>query len=211
MNELKIFNNPEFGMVRMVEINNKDYAVGNDVAESLEYARPRKAIQDHCKGVLTWDVLTNGGAQKMKLIPEGDIYRLVIKAADQSRNPEIKAKAERFERWIFDEVIPELRKMSGASVFDFVADRQIQKALMEKLEKGIPEATKEQYIKANCISNKAVSNMFGYPKMIKKADMPADMLAKREEVLNDTVELMVAVDKFGLDISVSDKIYGKYH
>jgi hypothetical protein len=51
-----------------------------------------------------------GGIQETNIIPEGDIYRLIIKAADQSRNPEIKAKAERFERWIFDEVLPSIRK-----------------------------------------------------------------------------------------------------
>lgn len=116
MNELTIFNSPEFGQVRMVEIGNKPYAVASDVAKALEYAIPHKAVRDHCKGVLTWNVLTKGGEQQVLVIPEGDIYRLIVKAADQSRNQEIKVKAERFERWIFDEVIPSIRNTGSYGI-----------------------------------------------------------------------------------------------
>lgn len=116
MNELQIFSNSEFGDIRIVEIKGKPYAVGNDIANALEYAKPYKAISDHCKGALTWGVPTNGGNQEMKVIPEGDIYRLIVKAADQSRNPKIKEKAERFESWIFDEVLPTLRKTGTYSI-----------------------------------------------------------------------------------------------
>ncbi|KHF30117.1 Phage antirepressor protein KilAC domain protein [Anoxybacillus sp. BCO1] len=49
----------------------------------------------------------------MRVIPEGDIYRLIIKAADQSKNLEIKKKAEEFERWVFDEILPTIRKTGG--------------------------------------------------------------------------------------------------
>ena len=116
MNHLQIFNHPEFQQVRMVEVDGKPHFVGNDVAGALEYARPYEAVSTHCKGAAIHRVLTNGGEQDMKVIPEGDIYRLVIKAADQSRNPEIKEKAERFERWIFDEVLPSIRETGSYSV-----------------------------------------------------------------------------------------------
>jgi prophage antirepressor-like protein len=117
VNELQIFNNPEFGQVRMVEIDEKPYAVGVDVARVLEYANPNKAILDHCKGdFLTWKVIDSlGREQETRIILEGDIYRLIVKAADQSRNPEIKTKAEKFERWIFDEVLPQIRKTGSYS------------------------------------------------------------------------------------------------
>ena len=49
MSDLKIFENTEFGQVRMVEVNGKPYAVGVDVAKALEYANPSKAVIDHCK------------------------------------------------------------------------------------------------------------------------------------------------------------------
>ena len=109
-NNLMIFDNEEFGQVRCVKINDKPYAVANDVASALGYVRPYKAIADNCKGVLSWDILTNGGKQEMKVIPEGDIYRLIVKAADQNRNLGIKAKAEKFEKWVFEEVLPSIRK-----------------------------------------------------------------------------------------------------
>lgn len=124
MSNLQIFENQEFGKVRMIEIDNKPYAVGVDVARALGYSIPHKAIRDNCKGVLTWNIPTNGGEQQMLIISEGDIYRLIVKAADQSKNQDIKAKAEKFERWIFDEVIPSIRK-HGA----YMTPETIEKAL----------------------------------------------------------------------------------
>lgn len=105
MNELQIFNNEEFGSVRTVEIDGKPYFVANDVAKALGYVETAKAIRTHCKGVSEMDIPTNGGIQTMKIIPEGDIYRLIIR----SNLP----AAERFETWVFDEVIPSIRKTGG--------------------------------------------------------------------------------------------------
>lgn len=105
MNELQSFENIEFGSVRTVLIEGKTYFVAGDVAKALGYAIPHKAVQAHCKGVLKWNILTNGGSQEMLIIPEGDIYRLVIK----SQLP----AAERFEHWIFDEVLPSIRRYKG--------------------------------------------------------------------------------------------------
>ncbi|PIC05523.1 phage antirepressor Ant [Anoxybacillus flavithermus] len=113
MNQLQVFNHEMFGDVRFVEINNNPHAVGNDVAKALGYSRPHEAISSHCKGAVTYRILTNGGEQTVKVIPEGDIYRLIIKAADQSKNSEIRQKAEEFEKWIFDEVLPTIRRTGG--------------------------------------------------------------------------------------------------
>lgn len=112
MNELQIFNNEEFGSVRTVEINDKTYFVASDVAKSLGYSIPHKAVQTHCKGVLKWNIPTNGGNQEVLVIPEGDIYRLVIKSKLPS--------ADRFESWIFDEVIPSIRKRGMYAVDELV-------------------------------------------------------------------------------------------
>ena len=105
MNELQIFNNEEFGSVRTVTKDGKTYFVGNDVAKALGYSETAKAIRTHCKGVSEMDIPTNGGIQTMKMITEGDIYRLVIK----SQLPQ----AEKFESWVFDNVIPSIRKNGG--------------------------------------------------------------------------------------------------
>jgi len=116
LKQLQVFHNHEFGQIRMVEVDGKMHAVGNDVAKSLGYARPYEAVTTHCKGAVTYRVLTDGGEQEVKVIPEGDIYRLIVKAADQSKNQAIKEKAERFERWIFDDVIPTIRKTGAYAV-----------------------------------------------------------------------------------------------
>ncbi|MDR0942240.1 MAG: phage antirepressor KilAC domain-containing protein [Holosporales bacterium] len=109
-NKLKIFNNAEFGNIRAVEIDGKPYAVGVDIARALGYASPSRAIIDHCKGMCKLGIPSSGGIQETNVITEGDIYRLIVKAADQSRNSTIKEKAARFERWIFDYVLPSIRK-----------------------------------------------------------------------------------------------------
>lgn len=105
MNELKIFKNPEFGQVRSVVIEGKVYFVASDIAKSLGYTNPSKAINDHCKGVTKRYIPTNGGDQQMNVIPEGDIYRLAAKS-------ELPG-AEKFESWIFDEILPTIRKHGG--------------------------------------------------------------------------------------------------
>lgn len=102
MNELKIFENEEFGNLRTMEIDGKIYFCGSDVAKMLGYARPSKAIIDHCKGVLKWDTPTKGGVQSLSYIPEGDVYRLIT----HSKLP----SAEKFEMWVFEDVLPSIRQ-----------------------------------------------------------------------------------------------------
>ena len=76
---------------------------GNDVAQVLGYANPAKAVIDHCKGFLFWKPLeTAGGIQQVRFISEGDMYRLIT----SSKLP----AAERFEKWVYDEVLPSIRK-----------------------------------------------------------------------------------------------------
>ena len=105
MNELQIFNNEEFGEVRMTEINGKPYFVATDVATALGYTNPRKEISDHCKGVTKRDTPTSSGVQQMSYINEGDLYRLIMKSKLPS--------AEKFEKWVMEEVLPSIRKNGG--------------------------------------------------------------------------------------------------
>lgn len=109
MHSIQTFNNPLFGDLRTIIINEKEYFFGIDIATDLMYKRPRKAVIDHCKGVLNQDgsVLTQDGEP---IIPEGDVYRLIIKAGQQGNSKEIKEKADELEKWIFDDILPTLRK-----------------------------------------------------------------------------------------------------
>nr|DAQ61830.1 MAG TPA: repressor domain protein [Caudoviricetes sp.] len=114
MNELQIFENSEFGTVRTVQFEGKTYFVANDVAKALGYKRPADAVTAHCKGSVKHRYLTDGGEQELKLIPEGDIYRLVIKSQLPS--------AEKFESWVFDEVLPSIRKHGVYAVDELLND-----------------------------------------------------------------------------------------
>lgn len=104
-NMVKTFVNEEFGSVRTIEENGKILFCGSDVAKALGYRRPKDAITAHCKGAVKRRLLTNGGAQEMKMISEGDVYRLI----SHSRLP----YAEKFESWIFDDVLPTIRRTGG--------------------------------------------------------------------------------------------------
>ena len=105
MNEMQVFENKQFGKVRTITENGKTLFCGADIAKPLKYSRPSEAVARHCKGTLKRRILTNGGEQDMLFIPEGDVYRLIAR----SNLPE----AEKFESWIFDEVLPSIRKNGG--------------------------------------------------------------------------------------------------
>ena len=102
MNQMEIFKNPEFGSIRVIEENGKYLFCGADVARALGYVKPQNAISTHCKGALKRGTLTERGTQQLLFIPEGDLYRLIV----HSKLP----SAERFERWVFDEILPTIRK-----------------------------------------------------------------------------------------------------
>jgi prophage antirepressor-like protein len=103
---IQIFNNPQFGEVRVTEIDGKTYFVGIDVAKALGYQKPNDAITRHCRASVKHGVTDNlGRIQETTIIPEGDIYRLAAKSELPS--------AEAFESWIFDEVLPSIRKHGG--------------------------------------------------------------------------------------------------
>ena len=105
MNELQIFNSEEFGEIRTITEDGKTYFAGSDVAKALGYAIPHKAVQTHCKGVLKWNIPTSSGNQDVLFITEGDVYRLIMKSKLPS--------AEKFEKWVMEEVLPSIRKNGG--------------------------------------------------------------------------------------------------
>lgn len=126
-NNLITFNNPDFGEVRTLEENGSVLFGGTDVAKALGYSNPSKAVNDHCRGDLTkrypiTDAL--GRIQKIIFISEGDVYRLIVR----SKLP----TAERFERWVFDEVLPAIRKNGGyiAGQENMTTEELMAKALL---------------------------------------------------------------------------------
>lgn len=122
---VEVFNfNENSTPIRVQVINDEPWFVAKDVAKALGYSNPSKATTDHCKikGVTFRDSPTEGGIQKLKYINEGNVYRLII----NSNMP----KAEEFEAWIFDEVLPSIRKRGYYGVYksnknDYIDARDI--------------------------------------------------------------------------------------
>lgn len=107
-NELKIFENENFGKIRTIVENNEILFCGVDVAKALGYSNTRDAIHKHCKRGTSHFATHPQNPEKtieMKFIPESDMYRLIIK----SKLPQ----AEEFEKWVFEEVLPSIRKHGG--------------------------------------------------------------------------------------------------
>jgi len=102
MNEMKVFENTEFGDVRTISKNENIWFVAKDIAKALGYSNPQKAIRDHCKGVNATDLLTSGGNQTVKIIKESDVYRLIMKSKLKT--------AINFQDWLVDDVLPSIRK-----------------------------------------------------------------------------------------------------
>lgn len=108
MNNLEIFENKEFGQIRILtDENSEPWFVGKDVAEALGYTNSRKAIVDHVddddKGVTKCDTL--GGEQNFTIINESGLYSLVLSSKLES--------AKKFKRWVTSEVLPSIRKHGG--------------------------------------------------------------------------------------------------
>lgn len=127
---MEIFNNAEFGSVRIIEENGSFLFCASDVAKALGYSNVHSALQRHCKGVVKRDTVTSTrGIQALTYIPEGDVYRLIV----HSKLP----SAERFERWVFDEVLPSLRRngiyITDPLVRQFARDPDFAHAVVDAL------------------------------------------------------------------------------
>ena len=134
MNELQIFNHPKFGEVRTIEEDGRVLFCGADTAKALGYKRPNDAITAHCKGTVKRRIGVQTGMKAdgspaiqnmdMLFIPEGDVYRLAAKS-------ELPG-ADEFESWIFDEVLPSIRKTGGyiAGQNELSPDELMAKALL---------------------------------------------------------------------------------
>lgn len=107
MNNLQIFNSPEFGQVRIVQKNGEPWFVGKDVAEILGYSNTKDAIAKHVddEDKLGAQIATSGQNRNMTIINESGLYSLIL----SSKMP----KAKEFKRWVTSEVIPAIRKTGG--------------------------------------------------------------------------------------------------
>ena len=150
MNDLKIFTNPDFGEVRTLEENGEVLFCASDVAKALGYARPNDAVSQHCRATVKRRSPISGKMQDINFIPEGDVYRLIAR----SKLP----GAEQFERWVFDEVLPSIRKNGG-----YIAGQEAMTA-EELMAKALLVAKKTIEEKEAELSRKQVENAIMAPK-----------------------------------------------
>ena len=150
MNEIKLFENPEFGQVRVLEQEGEPWFVGKDIAKVLGYNNPLEAVRDHVdeedKGVSKMD--TPGGKQNIIVINESGLYSLILR----SQLPEAKA----FKHWITHEVIPSIRKTGGyiqgqerMSDEEIIANAiKVANRILEEREKRIAALEQEKALMA---------------------------------------------------------------
>lgn len=167
MNEMQIFGSSEFGEIRTATIKGKPYFMASDIAKALGYLRPNDAVSGHCRATVKHSIPISGKMQEVNFIPEGDVYRLIIRSKLPS--------AERFERWVFDEVLPSIRKNGGyiSGQETMTDDELLEKAILvaqrkiaerDKIieqQKRKIEADKPKTIFADAVSTSKTSILIG--------------------------------------------------
>ena len=186
--------------IRFVEVNGEWLAITADVSKALDYVSTERLLRRIPKKYQVKKLVPRNGVSGQGrvfiLLKEIGIYQAVF----GSHKPD----AENFKDWVF-KTIQQLRKQAGLKEYEAfkMLDTRIQKQAMQRLDAN----NEVDYIKANTITNKAVANKYGLPKMISKEQMTQEMKHDRPTILNDVVDLMNVKRRFGLDISVSKTIY----
>ncbi len=122
----------------------------------MGYSNPNKAVNDHCRAITKRSTPISGKMQDINFIPEGDVYRLIV----HSKLPD----AEKFERWVFDEVLPDIRK-NGAYLSDEIIERTLNDMdyLISLANIVKEERAKRKQVEARC-SELTVDNQIMKPK-----------------------------------------------
>lgn len=179
MNRLRVFSNEQFGQIRTLDENGSILFCGYDIAKALGYVAPRNAVAAHCKGALKRCAPTASGEQEMSFIPEGDVYRLITR----SNLP----AAEQFERWVFDEVMPSIRK-HGA----YMTPETIEKVILNPdFIIGLAQRLKDEQEKCLALESKI------------EQDKPAVFFAANVAASDDTIlvrDLAKLIKQSGKDI-----------
>lgn len=183
-NKLTVFNNADFGEIRTLEENGTVLFCASDVAKALGYSRPNDAVSQHCRATVKHSTPISGKMQDINFIPEGDVYRLIAR----SKLP----TAERFESWVFNEVLPSIRKNGGyiAGQETLSPEELMAKALLvaqktiEQKDKQLTRATEQAKLDAPLVLfakgvtvSKSSILIFDFAKILRQNG--ADMGGKR--------------------------------
>lgn len=155
MNNIKIFENPEFGQVRTVMIDGEPWFVGKDVAVALGYEKPtdtvRKHVDEEDRGISKME--TPSGTQETTIINESGLYALILRSKLES--------AKKFKRWVTAEVLPAIRK-TGTYAFQ-TPPTEIQIGEVASYLKAMDRVANRQNLAPHKIAEafKKVSGQFG--------------------------------------------------
>lgn len=178
MQEMRIFENAEFGKVRTAEINGKPYFVGKDVAEILGYAKPRNAIAIHVDDEDKKDAPIQGdlgGIQNMTIINESGLYSLIFSSK--------LASAKRFKHGVTSEILPSIRKTGGYMSKQMAEQVEINKMTLEMIQELTN--TVKQLISATAAEKAAKENETVYGTPLKIETFPDELLEQVDSMLYD--------------------------
>lgn len=187
MNEIKVFENSEFGKLQIITIEGKEYFPATECAEILGYKRGRDAVSSHCRGAVKYRSNKNGIIRDKMYIPEGDLYRLIIRSKLPS--------AERFEKWVFEEILPTIRKTGG-----YVSDDEM---FIRTYLPGLGEAEKAIF-KTTLSALKSANEKIA-------ADAPKVRFAESVSASTDTIlisDLAKLLKQNGVDIG-RDRLFAR--
>lgn len=157
MNDIQIFNNPEFGEIRAVIIDGEPWFVGRDIALELGYAKPQNALRDNVDegDARKWGIPdSNNHIQQMIMVNESGLYSLIFGSKLET--------AKKFKRWVTSEVLPAIRK-TGAYVMPALPVTEIPLGELASYLKVIDRAAVRQNTPPHKImaALKMVSEQFG--------------------------------------------------
>lgn len=198
--QIEIFASAEFGKLRTINENGKVMFVASDVAKMLGYSKPANAIATHCRYALKQGIPhpQGKGTLEVNIIPEGDVYRLIT----HSKLP----AAERFESWVFDEVLPSIRKNGGyiAGQDTLSDDELMAKALMvaqrtiESKNKQITEMKPKADFYDTVVSTESLLSMGDTAKLLDKnvgRNRLYKILREKKILMSDNIPYQQYVDR----------------
>lgn len=179
MNKLRQFNFEGNQVRTVIGEDNEPRFVASDVARILGYEQPHIAINRHCDDVTNHHVIDKyGRRQKAKVIPEPDVYRLIMK----SRTP----RAKKFERWVMEEVLPTIRKTGKYNLKELPDRKQLAQMVidaeneMEEYKKALDEAKPKAAYHDEVLQSKS---SYITTQIAKELGMSATELNKRLHVM----------------------------
>lgn len=172
-NQIQQFHNKEFGSIDILMIEGRAYFPASECAKLLGYAKPVNAVERHCRYTLKRGIphpQSPGKTIEVNFIPEGDLYRLIIR----SKLP----AAERFEKWVFDEVLPCIRKYGAYATDDTLDELLRNPKFAERLIQMLEKEREKSAVLADLATEMAPKALYCDLILRSKNVLPVSLIAK---------------------------------